>query len=88
MFKFKVSKTSGKYFHLGPYIRGVQNANSFGIESIIGMTGFELNDFIFGFSYDQNVGSFLRGRRSLSAFEFSIVYIGNYHNEDNFCPQW
>ncbi len=87
-FRFKVSKTRGQYFLVGPYVRGAKNINNFGIESIIGMAGLEMNDFILGFSYDQNVGSFLRGRRSLSSFEFSIIYIGDYHNEDNFCPQW
>lgn len=87
-FRFKVSKRSGKYFLLGPYIRGVQNKNAMGLESVIAMTGLEMNDFIFGFSYDQNVGGIIRGRRSLSSFEFSVIYIGEYHNEDNFCPQW
>jgi type IX secretion system PorP/SprF family membrane protein len=87
-FRYKLSKTAGKYLLLGPYIRGVKNYDKFGMESIIGMVGFEMNDFILGFSYDQNLSSLFKDRRSLSSLEISIVYIGEHHNEDNFCPQF
>lgn len=87
-FRYKISKTEGKYLLLGPYIRGVKNYNNYGLESIIAMAGFEMNDFIIGLSYDQNLKSLVTGRRSLSSFELSIIYIGEHHNDDNFCPQW
>lgn len=87
-FRYKIAKTSGQYLLLGPYIRGVKNYNNFGLESIIAMAGFEYNNFILGFSYDQNINSLIKDRSSLSSFEFSIIYIGEHHNEDNFCPQW
>lgn len=87
-FRYKLSKTEGRYFLIGPYLRGVKNYDNFGLESVIAMAGFEMNNFIFGFSYDQNLNGFLGGRKSLSSFELSLVYIGEYHNEDNFCPQW
>jgi type IX secretion system PorP/SprF family membrane protein len=87
-FRYKISKTSGEYLLFGPYIRGTKNYNNFGVESIIAMAGFEKNNFIIGFSYDQNIKSLISGRRSLSSLELSIIYIGEHHNEDNFCPQW
>lgn len=87
-FRYKLSKTEGRYFLLGPYIRGVRNYDKFGLESVIAMAGFEMNNFIFGISYDQNLNGFLGGRKSLSSLELSVVYIGEYHNDDNFCPQW
>jgi len=87
-FRFKLSKTAGQYLLIGPYVRGVQNKDNFGIESLIGMAGLEMNNFIIGFSYDQSVGTFIRNRRSLSSLELSIIYIGEHNNEDNFCPQW
>ncbi|MBL0100292.1 MAG: PorP/SprF family type IX secretion system membrane protein [Saprospiraceae bacterium] len=87
-FRYKISKTAGQYLLLGPYLRGVKNYNNFGMESVIGMFGLEMNNFILGFSYDQNVGSLVKDRKSLSSLEISLIYIGEYHNDDNFCPQW
>ena len=87
-FRYKISKTDAKYLLLGPYIRGVKNYNNLGIESVIGMAGFEMNNFIIGISYDQNLKNLVSDRRSLSSFELSIIYIGEHHNDDNFCPQW
>lgn len=87
-FRYKLSKTAGQYLLLGPYIRGVKDYDNFGVESIIGMVGLEMNNFIVGFSYDQNLKALANERRSLSALEISIIYIGEHHNEDNFCPQW
>ena len=87
-FRYKISKTEAKYLLLGPYIRGVKNYNNLGVESVIAMAGFEMNNFIIGFSYDQNLKNLVSDRRSLSSFELSIIYIGEHHNDDNFCPQW
>lgn len=87
-FRYKVSKTKGQYFLMGPYFRGVKNYNNFGLESFIAMAGFEMNNFIVGLSYDQNIGSVVKDRRSLSSLEVSIIYIGEHHNDDHFCPQW
>ena len=87
-FRYKISKTEAKYLLLGPYIRGVKNYNNIGIESFIGMAGFEMNNFIIGISYDQNLKNLVSDRRSLSSFELSIIYIGEHSNDENFCPQW
>ncbi len=87
-FRYKLSKTSGKYLLAGPYIRGVKNYDNFGMESIIAMVGLEMNNFILGLSYDQNVSSLVKDRRSLTSLEISLIYIGEHHNDDNFCPQW
>lgn len=87
-FRYKLDPQSAKYLLIGPYLRGVKNYNNFGLESFIAMAGVELNNFILGFSYDQNLGSLIKDRRSLSSFEISIIYIGEHSNEDNFCPQW
>jgi len=87
-FRYKVSKQKGQYLLFGPYIRGVKNYNNFGMESVIAMVGLERDNFIFGFSYDQSLSSLVNDRKSLSSLEFSIIYIGEHNNEDNFCPQW
>lgn len=87
-FRYKLDPQAARYFLIGPYIRGVRNYNSYSMESFIAMAGIELNNFIIGMSYDQNLGSLVKDRRSLSSFELSLIYIGEHSNEDNFCPQW
>ncbi|MGB4958024.1 MAG: PorP/SprF family type IX secretion system membrane protein [Saprospiraceae bacterium] len=87
-FRYKLSGTSGQYLHFGPYIRGVKNINTYGLESVIAMVGLEMNNFIIGFSYDQNISNLVKDRRSLSSLEISLIYIGEHNNENNFCPQF
>ena len=87
-FRYKTDPQAARYFLIGPYIRGVKDYNQFAMESFIIMTGFEINNFIIGLSYDQSLRSLIKDRRSLSSFELSLIYIGEHHNEDNFCPQW
>lgn len=87
-FRYKVSKQSGQYLLFGPYTRISKGYSGTDWESITGLLGFEMNNFILGFSYDQKISHALKDRRSLNSFEFSIIYIGEHHNEDNFCPQF
>jgi type IX secretion system PorP/SprF family membrane protein len=87
-FRYKLSKTDGKYLLIGPYLRGVKNYNAFGLESVIGMVGIEMNNFILGVSYDQKLSSLVKDRKSISSLEVSIIYIGEHNNADNFCPQF
>lgn len=87
-FKYKLTERTGQYLHIGPWIRGVQNENGFGLESIAAMVGIERNNLILGFSYDWGITGFVRDGRNVSTFEISIIYIGEHDNDDNFCPQF
>jgi type IX secretion system PorP/SprF family membrane protein len=87
-FRYKIDPQSGRYFILGTYARLVKNYEGTGLESMIGLIGYERNNFILGISYDQAFSKLIRDRRSLSSIEVSIIYIGEHHNEDNFCPQF
>jgi type IX secretion system PorP/SprF family membrane protein len=87
-FRYKIDPKSGQYFTFGVYARGVKNYDKFGLESVIGMVGYERNNFLIGLSYDEALTQLIRDRRSLSSLEISIIYIGEYHNDDNFCPQF
>lgn len=86
--RYKPDPQSAQYLHFGLHSRGVKNYNGYGFESLIGMVGYERNNFILGISYDQALSKLIRDRRSLSSLELSLIYIGEYHNEDNFCPQF
>lgn len=85
-FKFMLNDRGTKFFHIGPWIRGVNNEQGFGIESIVGSVGIELGSMIIGVSYDHNFNDLLTDRKGLNALEFSITFIGEHENEDNFCP--
>ncbi|MCE2790269.1 MAG: PorP/SprF family type IX secretion system membrane protein [Saprospiraceae bacterium] len=87
-FRYKLSRTAGQYLLFGPYARGAKGIQGTRMEALILMTGIEMNNFIIGMSYDQNLSRLLNSRKSLSSFEISFIYIGEYHNEDHFCPQW
>lgn len=87
-FRYKLSRTAGQYLLFGPYIRGAKGLQGTSMEALILMAGIEMNNFIIGMSYDQNFSRLLNSRKSLSSFEISLIYIGEYHNEDHFCPQW
>jgi type IX secretion system PorP/SprF family membrane protein len=86
--KYKADPQSAQYIHFGLHGRGVYNYDGFGLEAIIGMIGYERNNFILGISYDQALSKLINDRRSLSSLELSLIYIGDYHNEDSFCPQF
>ena len=73
-------------FHFGPWLRGTNHADGFGIESVILLAGFEVDNWIFGFSYDQNLGDLSGNRQGLNAFEVSVIYIGEHDNSIGWCP--
>jgi len=85
-FKFALNDRGTKYLHMGPYVRTVNNIDGYGIESIVGAVGFELEGMIIGLSYDYNLSDLITDRSGLNALEFSITFIGEHENEDNFCP--
>lgn len=87
-FRYKFSKTSNQYGLLGIYGRGVDNISGFAPESITIMAGYERNNFILGFSYDQSLRNFIDAPKSLSSLEVSLIYIGEHSNDNQFCPQF
>lgn len=86
--RLKVTERTGQYLHIGPWIRSVKNQSSFGFESFSVMTGLERNNFIIGFSYDSPLTYLIRDGQQYGSFEISLTYIGNYDNDDHFCPQF
>jgi type IX secretion system PorP/SprF family membrane protein len=73
--------------HLGGWARPVRNNDSMGLDAVVAMMGIELNNVLIGLSYDINTRA-LAARQRQGAFEFSLVYLGNYDNEDILCPKF
>jgi type IX secretion system PorP/SprF family membrane protein len=81
----------GKYgtgaFHLGTWVRPVRNNDSFGMDAIVALVGFELNNVLLGLSYDLNLRALSANVRQ-GAFEISIAYLGEYESEEILCPKF
>ena len=75
--------------HIGSWARPVRNAdNSFGLDAVVALVGIEVNNLLFGFSYDLNISDLgLSGPRR-SSFEISVAYLGNFENEEILCPKF
>lgn len=80
---------NGNAFQIGTWVRPVSNEdNSFSLDAIILMVGLEINNVLFGLSYDVNLADLSTHRQGQGAFEFSIAYLGNYDNESILCPKF
>ncbi len=73
-------------FHVGAWVRPVRYDSGFGVDAIIGLVGIEYENVLFGLSYDSNINSLTNYNRPHGAFEFSVVYLGEYENETILCP--
>ncbi len=81
-------KTPGKAVHFGGWFRLVNGIEGAGAESFIVMGGIELNHFIIGISYDQNLNDLVTDRLGLNALELSITYLGEHDNDSYICPEF
>ena len=79
---------SSTAIHVGSWVRGVRNVEGFGADAVVGLVGFEYNNFLLGTSYDVGVSDFTAGSRGRGALEISLAYLGNYENDSLLCPQF
>lgn len=84
----EILQSRASAFHTGIWINASNNNSGLGIHGSTLMVGFEVRSLLMGFSYDvlaDNLNSNVRWR---NAFEFSLRYIGQAVNTDNFCPEF
>ena len=85
-FKIQIDKTLGTALHLGSWLRPVRNDGNFSIDAAIFMVGLEYNNILFGASYDLNLPNLKTYNRVQNVFEISIIYLGDYENQELLCP--
>jgi type IX secretion system PorP/SprF family membrane protein len=94
-FRFVTGRSGLSSIHLGAWLRPTKNTgafakqqgtDSFGIGSVVFLTGFEYNNVLFGFSYDLNIDNLRNYYRPTNAIEFSLIYLGEFENEEILCP--
>ena len=88
-FRFLVDDVKGIAIHLGGWTRAVKDEQDvFFMDSVVGMVGLEMNNFLLGLSYDANINDFNKSRKGQGAFEISIAYLGEYDDETVLCPKF
>ncbi len=85
--RFAMGQYGATALHVGTWARPVRNSDGFGLDAVVALVGIELNNMIFGLSYDLNLKA-LQANQRQSAFEVSVTYLGNYDNEEIICPKF
>jgi type IX secretion system PorP/SprF family membrane protein len=83
-----VMNTSGTAIHIGGWARPVRNQNNMTLDAIALLFGMEFNNILFGLSYDLNLPTLTNYKKIQNAFEISLIYLGDYENDELLCPQF
>lgn len=87
--RFEIDNSQGTALHLGAYARGVGNESGFGLDSAVGLVGFEISRFLVGVSYDVGLNGLQTNRRHQGAFELNIAYLGQSDDDEAVpCPRF
>ena len=75
--------------HFGAWIRTVKSIDKpFDFNSVVVFTGFEIDNFLLGLSYDVNLQDVINYQQGQNIFEISFSYLGEYENDTILCPQF
>ncbi len=75
--------------HIGGWVRPVTNSNDgFDLATAIAIVGFEIDNFLFGLSYDLSLSEVQTSPTGQSVFELSVAYLGDYQSETILCPKF
>ena len=85
-FRAVVDETYGTALHLGGYVRPVKSNDGINFDALVFVVGLELNNILLGVSYDINLPNIQRYRRSANTFEISLIYLGEFENDELLCP--
>jgi type IX secretion system PorP/SprF family membrane protein len=83
-----VLNTSGTAIHFGGWARPVRTQNGVNLDAIALLFGMEFNNILVGLSYDLNIPTLTNYRKVQNSFEISLIYLGDYENDELLCPQF
>ena len=85
--KFDITNYDTQAVHLGGGVRLNQDAFSgFGPTAAFLMAAYEAGGFLIGLSHDVSLTRLATDHPGRGAFELSISFTGEYHNEESLCP--
>lgn len=70
----------------GAGVRFARDLESIAPSAAYLFAGIELGSFLLGINYDYNINDLVNERLGQGVLEFSVTFIGNYSNENTFCP--
>ncbi|NND04866.1 MAG: PorP/SprF family type IX secretion system membrane protein [Saprospiraceae bacterium] len=86
-FIIEPSTTDAFNFHLGAWVRTVQDLEAKFAPDMIGfLAGMGIGNLLIGLSYDVNIRDVVNYPTGQGAFEVSISYFGDYQDEGTICP--
>lgn len=87
--RIPVDTYSGNAIQFGFWARPVSNEDdSFSLDALIAMIGMEWNGVLFGLSYDVNLDDLTVHQQGQQSFEISVIYLGDFDNENLLCPKF
>jgi hypothetical protein len=88
-FRMQINNYNNNAFYVGGWVRPVGNFDdSYSIDAIVALVGFELNSVLIGLSYDINLTDLTTTKQGQGALEISINYIGNFEDDSILCPKF
>jgi type IX secretion system PorP/SprF family membrane protein len=85
-FRTIVDPTYGTALHLGSYVRPVKSFDGTHLDAVVFTAGLELNNILLGFSYDISLPNVKLYKRTANTFEISLIYLGEFENDELLCP--
>lgn len=73
--------------HLGAMVNVADHLESFHLNSVSVLAGFEVSEMIVGLSYEYFLTEIAQ-TGTFGAFELSVSYVGNFEGEEDFCPKF
>lgn len=83
-----VINTTGTAIHIGAWARPVKNLKNISLDAVALLFGMEFDNILLGLSYDLNIPTLTNYKKFQNAFEISLVYLGDYENDELLCPQF
>ena len=74
--------------HVGAFARVSNTVGSFELAHLTPFFGFEVNNALFGFSYDVNMHDVLNAYSGVGVLEFSVSYTGEVIEDSAWCPEF
>ena len=74
--RFLMNGSDDTALHFGLHARAAATEGGYRLDSGVGFVGLEVADFLFGFSYDADLGGLPGASRTRNAFELSASFIG------------
>ena len=86
--RFELSDVRESAFHIGGWFKLNSEVDGISLNTFSLMTGFEYKKLLIGFSYDLSIDDLVTYQLGQHVFEFTLSFIGDYEDDNLFCPRF